>query len=62
MEFAQDVLVGIEHANYQTKRRNLELLKVNVVADNGKFIINCLAGQVSGEVRKLPKVIAGVVN
>jgi site-specific DNA recombinase len=63
VEFAQDVFVGIEHADFQIKRNNLEMLKVKVVVENGNFTINCLAGEISGAIRKLPKVTAlGVVN
>ncbi|HNQ95639.1 MAG TPA: hypothetical protein PKH47_13265, partial [Anaerolineales bacterium] len=55
IEFAQDVFIGIEDADFQTKRRNLEMLKVRVEVDNGIFRIDSLAGQISGEIRKLPK-------
>lgn len=55
VEFAQDVFVGIENADFQTKRRNLEMLKVRVEVDNGRFRIDSLAGQIFGEIRELPK-------
>lgn len=55
VEFAQDVFVGVENADFQTKRRNLEMLKVQVEVGEGKFRIDCLAGEISGEIRKLPK-------
>ena len=54
IEFAQDVFVGIENADFQTKRRNLELLKIRIEINQGCFTINSLAGKISGEVRKLP--------
>ncbi|MDO9301422.1 MAG: recombinase family protein [Anaerolineales bacterium] len=54
VEFAQDVFVGIENADFHTKRRNLEMLKVQVEISQRHFTINCLAGQISGEIRKLP--------
>ena len=54
IEFAQDVFVGIENADFQTKRRNLELLKIRIEITQGCFTINSLAGKISGEVRKLP--------
>ncbi|RIK28888.1 MAG: hypothetical protein DCC56_14500 [Anaerolineae bacterium] len=57
IEFAQDVFVGIENADFHTKRRNLEMLKVRVEVNNGIFKIDSLAGQISGEIRKLPKAI-----
>jgi len=56
VEFAQDVFVGIQNADFQTKRRNLEMLKVHVQITNGKFKIECLAGEFTGEIRKLPIV------
>lgn len=59
VEFAQDVFVGIENADFQTKRRNLEMLKVRVEVDNGRFRIDSLAGQISGEIRELPKAPRG---
>ena len=55
IEFAQDVFVGIESSDFQVKRCNLEMLKVRVDVDNGKFRIDSLAGQVFGEIRELPK-------
>ena len=54
IEFAQIVFVGIENADFQTKRRNLELLKIRIEITQGCFTINSLAGKISGEVRKLP--------
>lgn len=54
VEFAQDVFVGIENADFETRRRNLEMLKVQVEIDNGCFTINSLAGQITGTIRKLP--------
>ncbi|MBI5353958.1 MAG: recombinase family protein [Chloroflexi bacterium] len=54
VEFAQDVFVGIENADFQTKRRNIELLKVKVEINQRSFRIDCLAGQITGEIRKLP--------
>ena len=50
VEFAQDVFFGIENAGFQTKRRNLEMLKVQVIVDNGKFTIYSLAGKISGAI------------
>lgn len=54
IEFSQDVFVGIENADFKTKRRNLELLKIRIEINQGCFTINSLAGKISGEVRKLP--------
>ncbi|HMR98659.1 MAG TPA: recombinase family protein [Anaerolineales bacterium] len=55
IEFAQDVFVGKENADFHVKRRNLEILKVQVVVDKGRFTIYSAAGEISGEIRKLPK-------
>lgn len=55
IEFAQDVFVGKENADFYVKRRNLEILKVQVVVDKGRFTIYSAAGEISGEIRKLPK-------
>jgi hypothetical protein len=55
IEFAQDVFAGIENADFETKRRILEMLKVRVEVNNGKFRIECLAGVISGDLRTLPK-------
>lgn len=54
LEFAKDVSVGIENADFQTKRSNLEMLKVKVQIHEGRFRIDCLAGKATGEIRKLP--------
>jgi hypothetical protein len=54
VEFAQDVFVGIENADFQTRRHILEMLKVQVEINKNYFTINCLAGKISGEIRKLP--------
>lgn len=54
VEFAQDVFAGIENADFQTKRRNIELLNVQVEVDQSHFTINSMAGKISGEIRKMP--------
>lgn len=59
IEFAQDVFVGKENADFHVKRRNLEILNVQVVVDNGRFAIYSSAGEISGEIRKLPKATGG---
>jgi site-specific DNA recombinase len=59
IEFAQDVFVGKENANFQVKRQNLEMLQVQVVINDGTFKIYCLAGEISGKIRKLPKATGG---
>lgn len=55
IEFAEDVFVGKENADFHIKRRNLEALNVQVVVDRRRFKIQSFAGEVSGEIRKLPK-------
>jgi site-specific DNA recombinase len=59
IEFAQDVFVGKENADFQTKRRNLEMLNVQVEIDNGTFKVDSLAGPISGEIRKLERTPKG---
>lgn len=59
IDFAQDVFVGKENADFHVKRRNLEILNVQVVVDNGRFTIYSAAGEISGEIRKLPKATGG---
>lgn len=54
VEFARDVFVGIQNADFHTKRRNLEMLQVRVQIDDRKFKIVCLAGEITGEIRQLP--------
>lgn len=59
IEFAQDVFVGKENADFQTKRRNLEILNVQVKIDDGTFKVDSLAGPISGEIRKLERTSKG---
>lgn len=58
IQFAEDVRVGIENADYETKRRNLELLRVKVIVDGGKFIVNSLIGEWEGEIDPSPSAIS----
>jgi site-specific DNA recombinase len=63
VEFAQDVFVGTVNTDFQTKRRYLELLKVRVEVEKKRFSINSLVGQITGEIRTLPKVTdSGIVT
>ena len=55
LEFAEDVFAGIENADFNTKRRNLEMLDVKVVVDSGKYRIESIAGKWEGEVRKIKR-------
>jgi site-specific DNA recombinase len=55
LEFAQDVRIGIENADFETKRRNLETLQVEVTVKDGWYYVKSLAGEWKGEIRKLPK-------
>ena len=56
LEFAEDVRIGIETADFETKRRNLETLQAEVVVVNGGNRVRYLAGEWEGEIRKLPKI------
>jgi predicted transcriptional regulator len=60
LQFAQDIRTGIENADYETKRRNLELLQVKVTIEGRKFSVMSLVGAWDGEIRNLPKV--GIVD
>jgi site-specific DNA recombinase len=53
MDFAKDVFVGIENADFETKRRNLEMLNVRILVSEGRFRIDSIAGQWEGEIRKI---------
>jgi site-specific DNA recombinase len=56
LQFAQDIRAGIENADYETKRRNLELLQVRVIVDDGRrFTVTSLVGEWDGEISELPK-------
>ncbi len=58
LDFAADVRVGIQNADFQTKRRNLELLEVHVTVNEGHFEVESLAGHWEGQIRTpepLPK-------
>src|SRR5258706_4521376 len=48
VEFAQDVFVGIENADFETKRRNLEMLKIQVEINNRSFTLTSLASAITG--------------
>ena len=54
IQFAEDVQAGINNADFMTKRRNLEMLKVQVLIDDGRFYVTSLAGNWDGDIRRLP--------
>jgi len=54
VKFAADVGFGLEGADYQTKRRILEMLDVTVTVDRGRFTVSSAIGEWGGEVRRLP--------
>jgi site-specific DNA recombinase len=56
LQFAEDIRAGIQNADFETKRRNLELLQVRVIVDGRRFYITCLAGAWEGEISELSKV------
>jgi site-specific DNA recombinase len=63
IEIAQDASVGIGNVDFQIKRRYLEMLKVRIEVEKKRFTIHSLAGQITGEIRTLPKVSdSGVVT
>jgi len=55
IRFAEDVRVGIENADYETKRYNLETLKIQVTVQDGRYHVESLIGDWEGEIRKLPR-------
>jgi hypothetical protein len=55
IQFAQDISAGIQNADYETKRQNLELLQVKVTITGKHFLVNRLLGEWEGEIRKLPR-------
>jgi hypothetical protein len=55
LAFADDVRLGMENADYRTKRANLEALKLSVVVRDGRFYVTSIAGTGEGEIRKLPR-------
>ncbi len=59
IRFAEDVRLGIENADFETKRRHLEILQVRTTVKDGRYYVNCLAGEWDGEIRKLPAAPSG---
>jgi len=53
MEFAEDVFTGIENADFETKRRILEMLDMSVVANSGRYKMESIAGKGYAEIRKI---------
>jgi site-specific DNA recombinase len=52
MEFAEDAFMGIENANFESKRHTLEVLNVSIVVNGSKYKMESLAGEWKGEIRK----------
>ena len=53
IEFAQDVQMGIKNADFDTKRRLLEILNVKVLVREGRFYVTSLIGDWDGDIRKI---------
>jgi site-specific DNA recombinase len=53
--FADDVFLGIENADFDTKRRTMQMLKIKVTVKDKRFYVDSLAGQWEGTIRKLPR-------
>jgi len=63
LQFAEDVFTGIENASFETKRRNLEMLDVQVVVDSGRYVMESIAGKWDSEIRKIKrKSNVGIAN
>jgi len=56
LDFAEDMRKGIENADFETRRRIIELLQIKVVIKDGQFYVSGLVGMWEGEIRKLEKV------
>lgn len=50
IQYAEDVRVGMENADYETARLNLEMLKVRIIIEDGRFYVTCLAGKWDGDI------------
>ena len=55
LKFADDVFLGIENADFDTKRRTMAMLKIDVVVKDKRFYVESVAGQWEGSIRKLPR-------
>ncbi len=55
IKFAQDINAGIQNADFETKRQNLDLLQVKVTIKGKHFFVKSLLGEWDGEIRKLPR-------
>ena len=51
LEFAEDIRIGFENADFVTKRRNLETLQVEVTVKDGWYRVKRLAGEWDGGIR-----------
>ena len=51
IEFVRNVRAGIENADFDTKRRVLESLGVQVKAKDGRYFIKCVIAETEGEIR-----------
>lgn len=55
MEFAEDVFIGIENADFETKRGILEMLDISVVVNSGRYKMESIAGKWDGDIRKIKR-------
>lgn len=55
LKFADDVFLGIENADFDTKRRTMEMLKIKVTVKDKMFYVDSVAGHWEGNIRKLPR-------
>jgi site-specific DNA recombinase len=59
IQFAEDIRMGIENADYETKRRNLEFLGVKVIIDCRRFTVSSLLGEWAGDIPVWSNVAVG---
>ena len=51
LQYARDVRVGVQNADYDTKRRILETLDVKIKVKDGRYFIKCILGETEGKIR-----------
>ena len=54
LDFAEDVKVGIENADHETKRRILEWMKVRITVKDQHYWAECLAGKWDADITQIP--------
>ena len=58
LQFAENVRLGTENADYETKRRTFELLMVKVIVDGRCFTVSSFLGEWAGDI---PAIVNGAI-